>query len=208
MHFSNAELGLYIRLLCVQWSTGSVPDNDLELISYGRGSVSLDRIRLKFKKCADGKLRNSRMEIERKKQIAFRKSRSENGKLGGRPRIASDNLVVNLAKAKKSSPSPSPSSVVKRESDFPETPPMSRKDFDAMVDLRGYPKECAEWFWNIHDGTNWTDAAGRPIQKVESLLKNAVVKWRSKPKINGSNNSQGERIYVPDMTYDSSKDTR
>jgi uncharacterized protein YdaU (DUF1376 family) len=111
MNFTDSEAGLYIRLLCVQWNTGSVPDDDLELKNYGKGETPVDRIRLKFKKCADGNLRNSRMEIERKKQKAFRKSRSENGKLGGRPRKPSEKLVVSSVEAKISSPSPSPSPV-------------------------------------------------------------------------------------------------
>lgn len=110
MNLTDAELGLYIRLLCVQWSAGSLPDDDQELLSYGRGETPLTRVKSKFKKCSDGKLRNTRMELERKKQNAFRKSRALNGKLGGRPRKASDNLVLSTSKpnglARKSSPSP------------------------------------------------------------------------------------------------------
>lgn len=106
MNFTDAELGLYIRLLCVQWSTGSVPDDDLELANYGKGTTPVSKVKLKFKKCPDGTLKNNRMEIERKKQNAFRKSRSLNGKLGGRPSKASGKLVVLKTEAKKSSPSP------------------------------------------------------------------------------------------------------
>lgn len=113
MHMTDAEVGLYTRLLCVQWTTGGLPDDDLLLSSYGKGKTPLYRVKEKFKKCKDGKLRNTRMELERKKQNAFRKSRSQNGKLGGRPCKASDNLVVNgslsVGKARKSSPFPSPS---------------------------------------------------------------------------------------------------
>lgn len=119
LHFSDAEKGLYITLLCVQWSTGSIPDDDSEILSYSKGKTSLVRVKQKFKKCADGKLRNTRMEIERKKQNAFRRSRSENGKRGGRPPKASANLVLSGSlplgnsslsetKAKKSSPTPTP----------------------------------------------------------------------------------------------------
>lgn len=78
----------------------------------------------------------------------------------------------------------SPESVlnhVERENGFPEVPPMSRKDFDALVDMRGVPKDCAEWFWNTNDARNWLDRTGQPIRKVEPLLLNAVAAWRSKP---------------------------
>jgi hypothetical protein len=67
-----------------------------------------------------------------------------------------------------------------REKAFPEIPPMSRKDFDALVELRGIPKDCAEWFWNTHDARNWLDAKGQPILKVEPLLLNALVSWRAR----------------------------
>ncbi len=85
MHFTDAEVGLYARLLCVQWSTGSLPDDDAELASYGKGQTPLARIKAKFAVGTDGRLRNLRMEMEREKQIAFRQRQSEHGRLGGRP---------------------------------------------------------------------------------------------------------------------------
>lgn len=62
----------------------------------------------------------------------------------------------------------------------PEIPPMSRKDFDALADMRAVPKDCADWFWNTHDARGWLDARGQPIRKVEPLLLNAMRAWRSK----------------------------
>jgi hypothetical protein len=66
------------------------------------------------------------------------------------------------------------------EKPLPETPPITRKDFDVLADARGIPPECAEWFWNTHDARNWTDATGQPIRKVEPLLRNALTNWRAK----------------------------
>lgn len=104
MHFTNEEVGLYIRLLCVQWSVGSLPDDDAELASYGKGGTPIQRVKSKFFKGADGRLRNLRLETERAKQEQFRLSRSRNGKLGGRPHKAGAKLVVSKRKAKKSPP--------------------------------------------------------------------------------------------------------
>lgn len=106
MHFSNDEVGLYIRLLCVQWSVGSLPDDDAELASYGKGGTPIQRVKAKFFKGQDGRLRNLRLELERQKQEAFRQSRVDNGKRGGRPRKPSAKLSVLKTKAKISSPSP------------------------------------------------------------------------------------------------------
>ncbi len=104
-----AEVGLYIRLLCVQWSTGKLPPENHMLSSYGKGDTPVDQVKTKFQVCEDGFLRNKRMEDERKKQEAYRKSRSDNGKQGGRPKKPYGYSSLSKTKAKKSSPSPSPS---------------------------------------------------------------------------------------------------
>jgi uncharacterized protein YdaU (DUF1376 family) len=61
----------------------------------------------------------------------------------------------------------------------PEIPPMSRKDFDQLCDMRNVPKDCADWFWNTHDARGWLDSRGQPIRKVEPLLLNALKSWQS-----------------------------
>ena len=83
MHMLDAEVGLYMRLLCVQWETGSVPDDDNELASYGKGGTPLARIRAKFKKGADGQLRNPRLERERAKQAEWREQQRQKGIASG-----------------------------------------------------------------------------------------------------------------------------
>ena len=108
MNFTDAELGLYVRLLCVQWSQGGLPDDDAELLSYSKGRTSITRLKSKFKKGQDGLLRNDRLEQERCKQAAYRESRAANGKHGGRPCKAHENHMVLKTKAQESSPSPSP----------------------------------------------------------------------------------------------------
>ena len=108
VHFTDAEVGLYIRLLCIQWTTGKLPCENHELSSYGKGDTKVDRVLVKFEVCADGFLRNKRLELERLKQEQYRKSRSDNGKQGGRPRKPHGLSSLSKTKAKKSSPSPSP----------------------------------------------------------------------------------------------------
>lgn len=80
---SDSEVGLYMRLLCAQWSRGCLPDNDSDLIRFSRGSTTvhtdLIRVKEKFKKGDDGKLRNARLEVERGKQNDFSEAQRQKG---------------------------------------------------------------------------------------------------------------------------------
>lgn len=86
LNFSDAELGLYIRLLCVQWSAGSVPNDDTEIASYGRGKTPTARVKAKFELCDDGQLRNKRLEAEREKQAEWRRKSALGGHRSGEAR--------------------------------------------------------------------------------------------------------------------------
>lgn len=81
-----------------------------------------------------------------------------------------------------------------------EIPPMSRKDFDALADMRAVPKDCAEWFWNTHDARGWLDARGQPIRKVEPLLLNALRAWRSNHKQGPVGSAQQATVKMPSAT--------
>ena len=187
---TQAEVGAYIMLLAHGWNTQGLKASDpARLKLLAKGDVS-DHVLGKFT-LENGKLYNKRQEHERQKQEVYRRKQALNGAKGGRPKKEAKpnpSLSSGLSQTepKKSFPSPSPSPLVERES-FPEIPPMSRKDFDAMAAMRAVPAECAEWFWNVCDSRNWTDATGQPIRKVEPLLLNAWVKWRqATAKRNGS----------------------
>lgn len=135
MHFTDAEVGLYTRLLCVQWSTGSVPANEDELASYGKGGTPIARVIAKFEVGVDGRLRNGRLEHERAKQIAFRERQAVNGSYGGRPPKPKPNpsltQVVTQTEPRKSSPY----SVLRS----PSTDPSSPTDVDRIYEA--YPRK-------------------------------------------------------------------
>lgn len=174
---SPEDCGSYIRLLCYQWGRGQIPA-DRVAIARVCGCQPSEEVMAKF---PDRK--NARLERERQKQIEYKASQSNSGKVGAEKRWGrhSEPIVSPMANgmAKNSSPSPSPSPLLEREREFPEIPPMSRKDYDSLADLRGIPKDCSEWFWNACDGRNWTDKHGQPIRKVEPLLINAAKNWRA-----------------------------
>lgn len=200
---SNEERGLYITLLCRQWTQGHVTADEMARLSDGMAQPLASHVFAKFKDCGNGEFKNDRMEIERDKQASFRANRSESGKLGANRRWHSHSTAIAQpmasGMAKHSSPSPSPSPLLEREREFPEIPPMSRKDYDSLADLRGIPKDCAEWFWNACDGRNWTDKHGQPIRKVEPLLINAAKNWRA---IETSRKQTNGKWQKPEQTVD------
>lgn len=141
MHFTDAELGLYMRLLCVQWSAGSLPDDDCELSSYGKGRTSIARVKQKFEKGGDGMLRNARMETERAKQLAFREKQAAYGRQGGRPSKGYEkgSLSKPLANPNpsQSPPSPSPSPSPIKTIAKPAAPRADNEVFDALCWAEG-----------------------------------------------------------------------
>lgn len=82
---TDSEVGLYVRLLCAQWSRGGLPNDTDELLRFSRGSTTLqaERVRRKFEVGDDGLLRNLRLESEREKQTEWRRKSSEGGKKSG-----------------------------------------------------------------------------------------------------------------------------
>lgn len=177
---TDSEVGLYMRLLCAQWSRGSLPNDDSELSRFSHGSTTVkqdvDRVRLKFELCSDGRLRNPRLELERCKQIAFYEAQSQKGKASAKARFNRGSTVVQPDTGVE--PSVSGSVVLERESNFPEIPPIPRKQFDELVKIRGMTAEFGDWFWNANDARNWKDARNVQIVKVEPALLNAWKSWR------------------------------
>jgi uncharacterized protein YdaU (DUF1376 family) len=89
------EVGAYIRLLCYQWQQGSVPNNSakIERITGIKASKLVDVI-AKFVTSEDGlTLANQRMESLREELNDYRKTQSENGKKGGRPKKPNDSQI-------------------------------------------------------------------------------------------------------------------
>ncbi len=88
---SLAECGAYVRLLCHQWDTGSVPDDPIERsrilgCSQREADKIWSRVSPKFEQGEDGHWRNLRLEGERDKQAERRAALSVNGHLGAERR--------------------------------------------------------------------------------------------------------------------------
>lgn len=119
--FTAEEVGAYIRLLCYQWDCGGISEEDVPQLT-GVLSEKLGRVLAKFSANGDGLLKNKRLEIVRKEQIAFRNKQKINGLKGGRPKnpslssglsqtVTQNNPTGNPNKTSSSSPSSSTSSL-------------------------------------------------------------------------------------------------
>lgn len=81
MGMSDEEIGVYIKMLAMQWERGALPNcpKSIRFLINSRKNPS-ENVMKKFEVSDDGMLRNERLEKERKKQESFRESRVENAK--------------------------------------------------------------------------------------------------------------------------------
>jgi len=107
---SAEEVGVYIRLLCYQWSRGAIPEDAAKLARIAGINVTPDTLQ----KFPNGQ--NARLEFERKKQSEYREEKARAGKAGAEKRwhnhstpivLPMANTMANTM-ANDSSPSPSP----------------------------------------------------------------------------------------------------
>lgn len=193
--FTAEETGIYIKLLCYQWIKGGLdPERIRYLAGHYEHESSIESVLKKFDTCKDGLLRNARLEkvragVERyrlkQKELANR--RWDKSMPRHMPRHVPGDMPENMPRHMPNACSSSSSS---EDIDIlrgcPEIPPMSRKDFDQLCDMRAIPKDCAEHFWNKYDAVGWIHA-GQPIRKIEPLLINAATTWRANQQKNATN---------------------
>lgn len=91
-----AERGAYITLLAIQWTSGSVPCDDIGAlgrilgVSKANAKALWQSLGDKFQRGDDGLWRNERLEHERLKQEEFRRRQSDKGKASASTRRQPD----------------------------------------------------------------------------------------------------------------------
>ncbi len=88
---SLQECGAYVRLLCVCWNEGSIPNNVTRLARLcgatpGQMQKLWPAVSVCFRENEWGRLVHPRLDKERSKQVEYKLLQSERGKLGGRPK--------------------------------------------------------------------------------------------------------------------------
>ena len=218
MDMDQAEVGAYIRLLCVQWNRGSLPVEPSRVARLAGGSVS-DHVLGKFPTCDDGLRRNRRLEVEREKQAVFRKKQREKGILSGmarrttvEPRLNHGCVSVGTEREPETnspSPSPSPSPLPTPES-ISKLPigegvqgkrvKTERKPANGLQEVKdefhrlGGSELDALDFWDWYEGNGWTQGKARtPLRQ----WKNAANRWirnandqSRTPTVNGGRNGR------------------
>lgn len=115
---TDAEVGLYMRLLCAQWSRGALPNDDKGLLRFSRGGTArtLSCVKAKFVLGDDGMLRNQKLEKVRADLATFRARQAVNGMKGGRPKPKPNpdetqalTQTHSQTEPKKTPPTPTPS---------------------------------------------------------------------------------------------------
>ena len=158
------ERGLYITMLCLQWTQGGIKETDIPRLSSAMAQPSVSYVKDKFRRCEDGLLRNDRMESVRVSQQEFRKNRANAGKLGANARWHSYSTAMAQPMANDGSPSPSPSPIKKEEgADAPVTSinPPERKKAKTSKPATEYSAESREvlQFLNEKSGKSFRESA-------------------------------------------------
>lgn len=106
--WDDAELGRYIRLLCLQHVNGPFDPDEFERMTQ----VNDLNIRSKFRVNDKGQFYNRKLEEVREKRNEFLSKQRENGRKGGRPRNSKKTQVITQIKPKENptvNPSHNPS---------------------------------------------------------------------------------------------------
>ena len=177
---SHEERGLYILLLCLQWTQGSVSEEDIKRLGLGLANGSVIRVRSKFVPDeVTGALKNARLEAERAKQDEYRRKQAENGKLGGRPKTqaypkpnptANPNHNPNITSP---SPSPSPTLEMSEGAEIEPPPGFPKSEAEAVTQASfiGATPEHAAKCYNLAVSRGYRDAKGNLIRNFRSYLK-------------------------------------
>jgi uncharacterized protein YdaU (DUF1376 family) len=201
MDLTPEEVGSYIRLLCHQWSKGHIPNDRERLARLSGGFISVYVLE-KFEECADGNLRNARMEAERLKQDEYRKRQAENGKKGGRPKgsltqakpnpkpTENPTLLSGLSqtKAKKSSPSPSPSSRDKQTKGQPE----SMEHVEAYAACAKLPTDQVEPFFDYFSSNGWKVGGKAAMKDWKAAFRNWCRNAKTQPATKKQNGAMAQ----------------
>lgn len=84
-YLTNEEIGMYVKMLCKQWTDGNIPKKRLGFLVGIEWDKFSEELKAKFTDFGEF-IANERLEKEREKKQNFREKQVENGKKGGRPK--------------------------------------------------------------------------------------------------------------------------
>lgn len=155
MGMTDQEIGVYVKMLAIQWERGALPSKPSEIrAEIGSKSLPSARVLAKFEAGPDGLLRNSRLELERQKQESFRRSRSDNAQSRWKHQHSTSNArALDVDKVSICIPHAlqSASASAKREG---FAPPTEAEAIAEAVSI-GLPAKEGSSFINYHQARGW-----------------------------------------------------
>lgn len=193
---TNEEVGAFIRLLCIQWTKGGIP-NDTDRISRMAGAIdgpSLGYVLAKFRLCEDGQLKNDTMEEIRAAQSKFRQSQAEKGKKGALKRwkdspCHTPAIVPAIAgpMANASPTSTSTSTEYIREK-FKKPTMEELKLHGAKI---GLPDGECEKFFHFYESKGWMVGKSK-MKSWQSSMINWRKNWQERGGVGSSGNTRSD----------------
>lgn len=186
--WSAEEVGIYIKLLCSQWDDGCLPSDTKRLARIaGCDSDLFEKawvlVGLKFSECSDGFLRNSRLELVRSEQAAYKEKQRLNGIKGGRPVKNNPTNNPNVTQPiTQSEPKPKPkanpkitssySAINSTKVEYKKDVFLSPEEYDRLVNENGkeFTDRCIEYL------SAWFEE--KPFKKKETTNHNlSIRRW-------------------------------
>jgi uncharacterized protein YdaU (DUF1376 family) len=208
---TDAEVGLYMRLLCAQWSRGGLPNDIEELLRFSRGSTTLqaERVKRKFVVGDDGQLRNARLEAEREKQAVWREKSRLGGKKSGVVRNSKKGGSTTVQPPYEPTPQPkgnSPLSTLQVISPTPlsepKAPSADRFQIPSEEELRlhaskiGLPIPEMLKFQAFYESKGWM-VGKRQMKSWHGAMAGWKIRWEESRGIKPSQNST-PKAFIPD----------
>lgn len=166
---SNEERGLYITLLCRQWTQGHVTPDEVTRLGSTVVQPSINHVLTKFQPDEAGNLKNKRLEAERAKQDAFRAKQSQKGKASAQARFNRGSTVVQPS----GEPEPNSPSSVSTNTPLPPSQGGKTKE-KGPLQLR------AEAIFNRRPTTPLTTAEQRAFTKNKAaIIATTEDDWRT-----------------------------
>lgn len=175
-HLTTEQHGAYFLLLMAAWKRGGwLPDDDEQLASTCKLTLETwrrhRRVLIEFFEVHDGRWVQERVTAERAKATHISAVRSENGKLGGRPKtkqIESSEKALGLQKPKQTETPPQP-----------HTSEEVEKDADASSVGSGKPTPTKAWLRDEDFQSAWK--ASTDTMRTRSGQKQAHAAWKASP---------------------------
>lgn len=179
---SDAEVGKFMRALCIQWTTGGISDEARHKLGIGSAESGMCQVAAKFSRGEDGLWKNARLEAERAKQTAFRALQSQ--KAQARHKLGTSSAQDSyMPEACSPSPSPSPNKRERESSNPVELPkgfPPNEIEAANHAGFVGCTEDFAKQVWNEAAARGGYDCFGKPVVNFRAYLAARAASDRSR----------------------------